>query len=58
MSFFVCFLYASKAAAKMASKFAEEVATDGNGDIGLVERDDEREVDKARTIGAPSHQGA
>lgn len=45
MSFFVCFLYASKAAAKMASKFAEEVATDGNGDIGLVERDDEREVD-------------
>ena len=29
----------------MASKFAEEVATDGNGDIRLVEKDDEREVD-------------
>lgn len=35
MSFFVCILYASKAAVKMASKFVEEVATDENWGIGL-----------------------
>lgn len=36
MSFFVCFWYASKAAAKIVSKFLEEVAVDGTRDIGLV----------------------
>jgi hypothetical protein len=33
MSFFVCFLYASKAAVNMSSKFVEEVATDETWDI-------------------------
>ena len=33
MSFFVCFLYSFKAAAKMVSKFVEEVDVDGTWDI-------------------------
>jgi hypothetical protein len=33
MSFFVCFLYTSKAAVNMASKFVEEVATDETWDV-------------------------
>jgi len=37
MSRFVWFLYASKAAVKIVSKFVEEVAVDGTWDIVLVE---------------------
>ena len=37
MSFFVFFLYSSKAAAMMVSKFVEEVEVDGIWDIVLVE---------------------
>jgi hypothetical protein len=33
MSFFVCFLYAFKAAVKIVSKFGEEVEVDGTWDI-------------------------
>lgn len=40
MSFFVRFLYASKAAAKIVSKFVEEAEADGTWDIvGSVEND-------------------
>ena len=34
MSFFVCFLYAFKAAENIFSKFVEEVEVDGTFDIG------------------------
>ncbi len=37
MSFFVCFLYASKAALKIVSKSVGDVAVDGTWDIVLVE---------------------
>ena len=33
ISFFVCFLYAFKAAEKIVSKFVEEVEVDGTWDI-------------------------
>lgn len=39
MSFFVCFLYVSKAAVNILSKFLEEVAVDETWDIGLVAGD-------------------
>ena len=37
MSFFVCFLYASKAAVKIVSKFGEEVPVGGIWDIVIAE---------------------
>jgi len=36
MSFFVCFLYAFRAAVKIVSNFVEEVAVDGTWDIVLA----------------------
>ena len=38
MFFFVCFLYSFKAAAKMVSKFGEEVDVDGTWDIMQLKR--------------------
>jgi len=37
MSRFVCFLYASKAAVKIVSKFVEEATVDGTWDMVLIE---------------------
>src|ERR1700677_221900 len=36
ISFFVCFLYAFKAAVKMVSKFVEEVEVDGTWDMMIL----------------------
>ena len=36
ISFFVCFLYAVKAAVNMISKFVEEVEADGTWDMMLL----------------------
>ena len=54
ISFFVCFLYAFKAAANIVSKFVEEVEADGTGDmmvlVGFLDLDAKAQAQMIRSI--------